>query len=332
MDYKFFSYFFFLGVILLSAGCSSQADKQEVVIYTSVDQVYSSKIFKQFEKQSGISVKAVYDAEANKAVGLEHRLLAEKNSPRADVFWNSEFMRTARLAGEGIFDAYTPQNITYSNPNHISPAKEWYGLGLRARVFIINKEKLTPQEYPSKLSDLLAPRFKGRVAMAVPFSGSTSTHFAALYHRLGKERFVQFLKQLKANQVALLAGNSVVKDAVGNGRYLFGLVDSDDALVGVEQDLPVELVYYDQNDKGPFSLFQTVALVKGGPNPSNAKKLIEYLLSEQTEKQLIAMNGVQFPIIATPEPKKIPTVWTSSADSIADSLQPSIQLMRKYLD
>lgn len=103
--------------------CSKKAT-HSVVIYTSVDQVYASKIFKDFEQKTGIKVLAVYDTEASKAVGLEKRLLMEKPHPRADIFWNSEPIRTARLAKQKLFKSNTKislqnyQNTSYYDANY----------------------------------------------------------------------------------------------------------------------------------------------------------------------------------------------------------------------
>lgn len=84
----------------------SQNKQQTVVIYTSVDQIFSESILQQFEQQSGIQVKALYDVEASKTVGLVNRLLAEKDNPQADVFWNSEVSRTIQLKQSGILQPY----------------------------------------------------------------------------------------------------------------------------------------------------------------------------------------------------------------------------------
>ena len=65
-----------------------QGGDREVVIYTSVDQVFSEPILNGFEKAKGIKVKAVYDVEASKTAGLVNRLIAEKDRPKCDVFWN----------------------------------------------------------------------------------------------------------------------------------------------------------------------------------------------------------------------------------------------------
>lgn len=319
-------------LFILNTSCSQQTNQENVVVYTAVDQVYSEKILRGFEEETGITVKAVYDAEASKAVGLEQRLLSEKESPKADLFWNSEFMRTARLAQNEVFAEFAPDSGTIPDVRYLSPDKLWFGMGARSRVFIVNTKEVSPQQYPKSLLDLIDPKFKGKIAISSPFSGSTSTHFAALYLKYGEKKFIQFLEGLKANEVALLAGNSVVKDNVGYGRYAFGLVDTDDALVGIEQGLPVEMVYYDQEGSGVFSFFQTISVVKMGPNPANAARLFNYLLTEEIEKELIRLKAVQFPLLSSHPDDAMPVMWTARPDEVVDALKPSIDLIRKYLD
>ncbi len=325
-------YLFIFIFLALFAGCNLDHKKNEVVVYTSVDQVYSSKILKQFEKETGVIVKPVYDVEASKAVGLEKRLIVEKEQPQADVFWNSEFMRTGRLAEMGVFTEYDFDTSPYSDDSFFSENQLWYGMGARTRVFIVNTEKLEHKDYPSKLKDLTNPVYKGRIAMAMPYSGSTSTHFAALFDRFGKERFVELLRGVRTNDVALLAGNSVVKDAVGSGKFPIGLVDTDDALVGIEQGLPLEIIYYDQKGSGCFAVYQTVSLVRTGPNSINAERLANYLLTKDVENQLIEMKGVQFPILGSSEENSAPVMWTAAPAEIAAALPESVNLMRKYLE
>jgi len=55
---------------------------------------YAEPIFREFEKQTGIKVLAVYDNESVKTVGLANRLLAERSHPQCNVFWGNEEMRT----------------------------------------------------------------------------------------------------------------------------------------------------------------------------------------------------------------------------------------------
>ena len=80
-------------VCLLLAGCGQT---EEVVVYTAVEQVYCQELFAQFEEETGIQVRAVYDTEANKTTGLVNRIIAEADQPVCDVFWNNEFIQIGR--------------------------------------------------------------------------------------------------------------------------------------------------------------------------------------------------------------------------------------------
>lgn len=310
---------FFL--ILNFTSCSQVEQENQVIVYVSVDQVYSSKLLKQFEKETNIKVRAVYDTEASKAVGLARRLLAEKNSPHADLFWNSEFLRTESLVKEGVLLNLNLDDAEYTKK-----------MGLRSRVLIVNTDLVKKENYPSTLKDLTRSRYKGKVAICSPYYGTASTHFSALYVKFGKEKFLHFIKELKNNDVTLLAGNSVVKDAVGHGKYLIGLVDTDDALVGIKQGLPIKMIYYDQDKTGMFSIHQTLSIIKGAPHPENAKKLLSYLATSGIEKQLIKMNAVQFPLLSKKKALDEPRLWTLSGKKLTKALKPSIKLMRSYLE
>ena len=76
-----------------------------VVAYVSQDQIHAEALFAEFERETGLRVRAVYDSEAAKTVGLVNRLLAERNRPQCDVYWGGEELRTRQLAERGVFRA-----------------------------------------------------------------------------------------------------------------------------------------------------------------------------------------------------------------------------------
>jgi iron(III) transport system substrate-binding protein len=67
------------------AGCGT-SHKNAVTVYVSEDQVFSEPILKDFEKETGIKVDAVFDTEEAKSTGVMNRFLAENNNPQADVY------------------------------------------------------------------------------------------------------------------------------------------------------------------------------------------------------------------------------------------------------
>jgi iron(III) transport system substrate-binding protein len=79
---------------------------KEVTIYVSTDRVFSEPILRAYEQQTGVKVNAVYDTEETKSTGLANRLLAEKNSPRADLFWSNEPVRSLVLKKRGVLAPY----------------------------------------------------------------------------------------------------------------------------------------------------------------------------------------------------------------------------------
>ena len=53
------------------------------------------------------------------------------------------------------------------------------------------------------------PKWRGRIVMASPESGTTGGHVASWFAWYGEDRATQILVGLKANEVRLVAGNSV---------------------------------------------------------------------------------------------------------------------------
>src|SRR5438876_1366863 len=91
------------GVALI--GCSATR-KNTVTVYVSEDQVFSEPILKDFERETGITVRAVFDTEEAKSTGVMNRLVAERNNPQADVYWANEPIRAELLKQQGISAPY----------------------------------------------------------------------------------------------------------------------------------------------------------------------------------------------------------------------------------
>jgi len=80
-----------------------------VTVYVSEDQVFSEPILKDFERETGIKVNAIYDTEEAKSTGAMNRLIAEKGNPQADVYWANEPIRAEVLKQKGISAPYRSQ-------------------------------------------------------------------------------------------------------------------------------------------------------------------------------------------------------------------------------
>lgn len=292
-----------LPIFVVSCGNDQQKDSGSVVVYTSEDQVFSEPILMDFERETGIKVKAVFDTEETKGTGVMNRLIAEKSNPQADVYWANEPIRAEVLKQKGIAESYVSPVGSDIPSIFKDPQGYWTGFSARARVFVVNKNS---QKRPKSILDYTTSEFKNKAVIANPLFGTTTVHIAALFTIWGDEKTKKFLSDMKANSVKLSSGNGESADLVASGEFEFSLVDSDDALSRSRQGRPVEMIYPDQDagQPGVFLVPNAVLLVKRGPNPANGKKLIDYLLSVETEKKLAFADCAQIPLhkgIETPQ-------------------------------
>ena len=256
-----------LAIALLTASCKN--DQPVVTVYASQDQVYAEPVLNDFVKQTGIRVRAVYDSEAVKTVGLVNRLIAEQANPQCDVFWNNEELRTRQLEGRGVIDRWSP-------------------VGFRSRRIVINTNLVS--DPPKSLLDLTNAVWKRKVVLAYPLFGSTATHFLALRQHWGSEAWEQWCRALQANQPFLVDGNSVVVQLVGRGEAAIGLTDSDDIAAGLKQGRPIKALPLEDNS---WFIPNTVAIIRRSPHPAEAQRLYEYLQSEPVRKALIAASALE---------------------------------------
>jgi iron(III) transport system substrate-binding protein len=245
-----------------------------IVVYTSQDQVYSEPILRAFEEETGIRVQAVYDSEAVKTVGLVNRLIAEREHPQCDVFWNNEELRTRQLEVRGILDTSTP----------------WAVLGYRSRRIVVNTNRLALTDAPQSLVELTNAAWRGKVALAYPLFGTTATHFLALRQHWGDEAWQAWCGALQANDPLVVDGNSVVVRMVGRGEVLVGLTDSDDIAAGQREGLPVEALPLSEET---LLIPNTVAMVRGAPRAASALRLMEYLQRPETLLRLVEAKALE---------------------------------------
>lgn len=296
-------------------GCRSPESTQNaariVTVYVSTDRVFSEPVLREYERRSGVMVNAVYDTEETKSTGLANRLLAEKARPQSDVFWSNEPVRTLVLKSRDVLASYRSPSAEGIPAALLDPDGYWTGFSARIRVIAYNTKTVTLQDAPQSIFDLADPKWKGEVAMADPRFGSTSFHVAALYALVGDDKMDDFFRRLKANGVRIVEGNSVVRDLVARGEVKTGLTDTDDVNVAIENGQPVGMVLPDREGLGVPVMPNMVSLIAGAPHPEEARKLIDYLLSADVERQLAQSEAVQIPLHAgVPGPKNIPAIET----------------------
>jgi iron(III) transport system substrate-binding protein len=326
-------------IILLLVLCSVSAcgspSSPEVVVYVSEDQVFSEPILKDFEKETGIKVRALYDTEEAKSTGVMNRLLTESGNPQADVYWANETVRAELLKQKGVTAPYASPNADGIPSEFKDSGHHWIGFSARARVFVVSRNAAAK---PASVRAYADPQWKGKGVLANPLFGTTTTHVSALFVAWGDERAKDFLDKLKRNGTRISTSNGESADLVAAHQGDFALVDSDDAVSGVRQGKPIEMVYPDQGKDEPGCLLlpNAVLLVQGAPHPEQGRKLIDYLLSKETERKLAFADCAQIPLHAgvdtPPELRKIESLktMTFSTPEVARKLQEIQPILKSW--
>lgn len=322
-----------LATLVLGCGRSEPAAaKREVVVYTSVDQVFAEPVLLAFERQSGIDVRPVFDTEETKSTGVLNRLLAEAKHPRADVFWSGDPIRPQILIARGLVSPYVPADVEGIPQTFRAADGSWTGSSARARVILVNTELVPELERPTSIRDYLDPVWKGRTAIANPAYGTTTTHLAALFVAWGDDQGRAFLDGLRGNGVRVAASNGEVKRLVTSGEVAWGVVDTDDAAVAVESGAPVAVIFPDEGGLGTLVIPTAIVRIAGSPNPEASKALVDYLVSPKVEQALAEAGCRQMPLRSgVPTPASVRSVAEIKAMNVdysvlgaaVDRLHPS---------
>ncbi|OYP36962.1 extracellular solute-binding protein [Rhodopirellula sp. MGV] len=283
----------------LLGGCVARAES-DIVLYCALDEVFARPIVAAFERstENEIGVVAKYDVESTKTVGLVNQIIAEQQSPVCDVFWNNEIMHTVRLQKLGLLK---PRNwdVAAGWPSDmIASDGTWCGFAARARVLLVNTDKLPNKaDRPTSVMDLADPKWKDNCAMARPLFGTTATHFAVLREKDGHDETIGLLEKIHDNAV-ILSGNKQVAQAVASGQVAWGLTDTDDAVIEKDNLRKVEIVFPDQqvDQPGAMRIPNTLSILKSASHPIASEQFADYIVSAAIEDRLAMGDSSQLPI------------------------------------
>ena len=289
--------------LVLKPSVDHSESKTSVIVYAAQDQVYAEPILKDFEKQTGIKVRAVYDSEATKTVAIANRLLAERKHPQCDVYWGNEELRTRQLASKEVF----------------RETNGWAAFGYRTRRIVVSAADTSTLE-PASLIELTNPAYRGQVAIAYPLFGSTATHLLALRQHWGHAAWESWCRALAANKPLLVDGNSVAARMVGKGQVKVGLTDSDDIAAENREGAKLKAL--------PISgetllLPNTAAVIRNSPHAEAAQRLFEHLQTRAVMERLIQAGALEGALAAD--------VWGSTLKPDWDALLRDLETGTRLL-
>jgi iron(III) transport system substrate-binding protein len=316
-----------LAGVWLSLLPSSGTDLKTLVVYCAHDRVFAEQILDDFTRLTGIRVQVRYDTEATKSLGLINLIVQERQQPRCDVFWNNELLGMVELQQQGMLVPYQGSGWQRMPERYRDAGGCWVGFAARMRVAIFNIQQVSAGEEILQTLFTLEP---SRLAVAKPLFGTTLTHYTVLWNVWGSEKLKTWHQDLRLRGLREVDGNAAVKDLVARGTCDAGLTDTDDVFVALDEGLPVEMLPVrvanepgDEKDqegsKFTICIPNTVGIIHGTKHRDAAERLVNFLVSAETELKLAQSRARQIPL-GPVDPSQIPPEVQKLTDWAKDGI------------
>jgi ABC-type Fe3+ transport system substrate-binding protein len=278
----------------------ARAGTKEVVIVTSFPKELFETYKKAFEaKHPGIAV--VVNSKPTPA-GVTF-LQETKARPVADIFWVSAPDAFLTLKNDGILEKYAPpKEIASKIPAKIGsfpisdPDGTFFGFAVSGYGLMWNKPYMQMHKLPDpkEWTDLANPKYHGHLVISAPSrSGTTHLTVEVILQAYGWEKGWELLLTSGGNMGSITERSFGVPEAVNSGQFGIGVVIDFFGLSAIASGFPVDFVYPSMTSVVPAS----VGIVKGGPNPENARAFVNFLLSEAGQTILFNKDIARLPVV-----------------------------------
>jgi len=255
------------------------SQEQRLVVYTSHKEEVYWPIIKEFEERTGIWVEVVSGGTNE----LLDRIARGSDNPAADVMFGGgveslEFYRDC-------FAPYPCAEADMIPAQYRSEDDLWTPFSSLPIVLIYNTKLVSPEQV-SSWSDLLAPRFQGRIAFTDPsISGSCFTGLITYLYAVGGDGAIalqQLASQLDGKQ---LLSSADVLATVADGTNLVGITLEETAFQRIAAGEDIAVVY---PTDGTSTVPDGSALVKNAVHEDNAKLFLDFIVSWDVQQLLVS--------------------------------------------
>lgn len=275
------------GVLLLTAlgGCGKK--KEQVLIYTSVeDYVIEDLTARLKETFPQYQVVVEYLSTGNHAA----RLLSEGRRTRCDITYDLEYAyleqlsRAELLADLSAYDRSVYLEDTLAGQDYLVQCRVGGAVILNTELL---EEKGLPE--PRSYEDLLDPAYKGLISMANPKSSGTGYMFyKSLVNAWGRQEALAYFDRLAPNVLQYTSSGAGPVNALLQKEAAVALGMTSQAVKAIGQGAPLKIVYFAEGS--PFTLYGQAILAGKETRPA-VQEVFDYLVNAYSYR----LNEIFFP-------------------------------------
>ena len=289
-------------VLFVISFFSNLAIAEEVNVFSSRHYDSDIQLYKKFTAETGIKVNVV----SGKDKALQKRIKEEGKNSKADLYITADAGRLGSFEKDGMFQTTTSPFIKKQVPETLR-SSNWTGIAKRARIIFYSKDRVSDEEIKNlRYEDLGNEIWKNRIVIRKSDNIYNQSLIASLIQNNGKDKIQFWLKNFVSNFARSPKGNDraqILAVAAGEAdlaianTYYYALMLSGQK--GKEQKEAAKKVtpyFPNQNDRGTHINISGVGILKNSPNPKNALKLIEFLLTEEAQRHIVE-NTFEYSIL-----------------------------------
>ena len=251
--------------------------ESKVVWYCSVPVATAQKIGNLFQQKTGITVELFRSGGSN----ILRRFQQEGDSGKVfvDVLTHSDPAAASALTKRGLFVPFKATDFDKVPAEVKDPDGMHVAQRLNVMAIYVRDDMVPEADRPKTWTDLMNPKFKGKMVMPDP---NFSSLLVVIAGTLAREHGWKYFEALRKNDIMVVQSNQQVSDMVRRGERPIAMA-ADAAYVGPhrKQGLKVSILY---PSDGAFVIASPSSVVKGSPNPNAAKAFADFMLSREVQE------------------------------------------------
>ncbi|WP_075293486.1 ABC transporter substrate-binding protein [Histophilus somni] len=283
--------------------------KGRLVVYCSATNEMCEAETKAFGEKYDVKTSFIRNGSGSTLAKIE----AEKNNPKADVWYGGTLDPQAQAAEMGLLMPYRSDNINHIVERFQDPAKVKgnYTSAIYMGIlgFGVNTERLKKlgiTEIPKCWKDLTDPRLKGEIQIADPQSSGTAyTAIATFIQIWGEDKAFDYFKQLHPNISQYTKSGITPSNNTARGETAVGIGFLHDYALQKQQGAPIEMIV---PCEGTGYELGGVSIIKGARNLENAKLFVDWALSKEGQ-ELAWKKGKSFQTLTNTTAEQSPVAF-----------------------
>lgn len=248
----------------------------EITLYTSQPEADAAKTVERFQAAYPDVTVQVYRSGTSDILS---KMAAEfaAGAPQADVLLIADAVSMELLKGQDRLLPYAEADVSGLAADAYDADRSYFGSKLITTGIAWHAE--APFQ-PQTWADLTNPEIKGQVVMPSPLYSGAAAFLLSTFVADSTKGW-DYFEALKANELIAVRGNGAVLKSIASGEKPYGILVDFMALNAKAEGSPIEFVF---PDEGVIAVTEPVAIMKSSDNVEDAKKFIDFILSEDGQK------------------------------------------------